>query len=317
MIVAVSPGDLVCAVPGPLTATCAAGDMAIGTGSAVTGSVMSGVVEGLGQALFDSWWTVQAKVLTLWVHIPTPDAQDLAGPGHVRGYVAWLTAVVLLVSVLGAALRTMLARDGRSLADLGRTVVVTLVVSGVGVASAVALLRAGDAIAAALIDEQALVVSAGTATEVNAGLVATMGGAAPIVLAILGLLASITQFFVLLGRDAVLPLVVVLLPLAAAAGGTILGRAWFGRLAAWLLALAFYKPAAAVVYAVVLVQLRTADSGFRAMTALAGMVAAILVLPALLKLFAPLTAGGGGGGGGYAMATAAGTAARISAGAVR
>jgi hypothetical protein len=47
------------------------------------------------------------------------------------------------------------------------------------------------------------------------------------------------------------------------------------------------------------------------------MVAAILVLPALIRLFAPLTAGGGGGGGGYATATAAGTAARVAAGAVR
>jgi hypothetical protein len=278
---------------------------------------MSSFVAGLGQALFDSWWALQAKVLTLWVHTPTPTEQDLAGPGHVRGYIAWLTGLVLLVSVLAAAVRTVLVRDGRSLADLGRTVALTLVVSGVGVAAAVALLRAGDAIAAALIDEQALVTSAGGASEVNAGLMASLGGAAPIILAILGLLASITQFFVLLGRDAVLPLVVVLLPLAAAAGGTVLGRAWFGRLAAWLLALAFYKPAAAVVYAVVLVQLRTADTGMRALTALAGMVAAILVLPALLRLFAPLTAGGGGGGGGYATATAAGTAARMAAGAVR
>lgn len=316
-MLAISTGDLVCSAPGPLAGACAVGDALAGAGTAVSGELMSTVVTGLGQALFDSWWALQAKVLTLWVHTPTPTEADLAGPGHVRGYVAWLTAVVLVTSVLAAAARTMLARDGRGLAELGRTVALTLVVSGVGIGAAVALLRAGDGIAAALVDEHALVDSAGTGTQVNAGLVAGLGGAAPIILAILGLLASITQFFVLLARDAVLPLVVVLLPLAAAAGGTVLGRAWFGRLAAWLLALAFYKPAAAVVYAVVLVQLRSADSTIRALTALAGMVAAILVLPALLKLFAPLTAGGGGGGGGYATATAAGAAARVAAGAIR
>lgn len=317
MIGAVSASDLACALPGPSAAACAVGDVLAGAGAAVSSSVVSTVVAGLGQALFDSWWALQAKVLALWVDTPTPTERDLAGPGHVGGYVAWLTGVVLVVSVLVAAVRTMMARDGRSLADLGRTVVLTLVVSGAGVAAAVSLLRAGDGIAAALVDEHALVASAGTGTEVNAGLVAGLGGAAPIILAILGLLASITQFFILLARNAVLPLVVVLLPLAAAAGGTMLGRAWFGRLAAWLLALAFYKPAAAVVYAVVLVQLRTADTGIRALTALAGMVAAILVLPALVRLFAPITAGGGGGGGGYAAATAAGTAARVAATAVR
>ncbi len=317
MIALVSPEQLVCGLPGPSAAGCGVSGVVSGATSAVTDSLVSSVVGGLGQALFDAWWALQAKVLTLWVQTPTPTAVDLAGPGHVRGYVAWLTGLVLVGSVLAAAGRTMLTRDGRSLAELGRAVVLTLVVSGAGVATAVALLRAGDGIAAALVDPDALVASAGSGAEVNAGLVASLGTTAPALLAILGLLASITQFFVLLARNAVLPLVVALLPLAAAAGGTLLGRAWFGRLAAWLLALAFYKPAAAVVYAVVLVQLRSADTATRALTALAGMVAAVLVLPALVRLFAPVTAGGGGGGGGYAVATAAGTAARVAAGGIR
>ena len=87
------------------------------------------------------------------------------------------------------------------------------------------------------------------------------------------------QFFVLLARNAVLPVVVLLLPLAAAAGGSPLGKAWFGRLAAWLLALAFYKPVAAVIYAVVLNQSRSADTFTKALTALVGMFAAVSPYP--------------------------------------
>lgn len=310
----VSPGDLLCVLPGPTSGACAVKDIADGVG----GSIMGTVLSGLGQALFDAWWRLQARVLTMWVHTPTPTAAELAGPGHVRGYAMWLATWVLVISVLVAAARTMLSRDGRSLAELGRTVLTTVVVSGAGVAGAAALLRAGDQMAAALVDEHALLASAGaSSTEVNAGLVASLGTGGPMILSILGLLASVTQFFVLLARNAVLPLVVVLLPVAAASGSTMLGRAWFGRLAAWLLALAFYKPAAAVVYAVVLVQARSADTATKALTAFAGMVAAVLVLPGLIKLFAPITAGGGGGGGGYAVATAAGSAARAAAGAVK
>jgi hypothetical protein len=126
-----------------------------------------------------------------------------------------------------------------------------------------------------------------------------------LLLACVGFLTSIVQFFILLARNAVLPVVIVLLPLAAAAGGAQVGRAWFGRLAAWLLALAFYKPVAALIYAIVLVQARTADSLVKALTALVGMAAAIITLPALIKLFSPSPAGGGGGGGGYATGLAA------------
>ena len=121
------------------------------------------------------------------------------------------------------------------------------------------------------------------------------------------------QFFVLIARNAVLPVTVLLLPLAAAAGTSALGRAWFGRLAAWVLALAFYKPIAAAVYAIVLSQAQTADTFTRALTALVGMFAAVLVLPALIKLFTPTAAGGGGQGGGYSTGMAAGAVARTVA----
>jgi len=227
--------------------------------------------------------------------------------------VAWLTQYVLVVSALIAAGRTVLSRDARGLADFARTLVLTLVVSAVGVTAAAGLIRTGDAIAAALVDVDPADALGGPSTPVHAAVVAAGGPAGPLVLGILGCLAALVQFFVLLARNAVLPVVVLLLPLAAAAGSSALSRAWFGRLAAWLLALAFYKPVAAVIYAVVLSQARTADTFTKALTALVGMVAAVLALPALIKLFTPAAAGGGGQGGGYATGMAAGAVARAAA----
>ncbi len=220
---------------------------------------------------------------------------------------------MLIVSLLLAAGRTILSRDARTLADFGRTLALTIVISALGVTASAALVRAGDAIAAALVRTDLADAFGGPSTPVHAAVVTAGGPAGPLVLGLLGALASLVQFFVLLARNAVLPVVVLLLPLAAAAGGSTLGRAWFGRLAAWLLALAFYKPVAAVIYAVVLHQSRTADTFTKALTALVGMAAAVLALPALIKLFTPTAAGGGGGGSGYSTGMAAGATARAVA----
>jgi hypothetical protein len=317
MMPAVGPTDL-CALPGLGAAGCAAaGALAAGGSSLAAGAVTSAAsaaLAPLADGLFDGWWALQAKVLTFWTAVPTPTATDLVGPGAARGYVAWLAQFVLVLSVLAAAARTILTRDARSLAEAARTLAVTILVSAAGIAAAVALIRAGDAIASALLDGSLAEALGADPQPFHAALIAEGGGAGvSLLLGILGALASLTQFFVLLARNAVLPVVVLLLPLAAAAGGSALGRAWFSRLVAWLLALAFYKPVAAVIYAVVLTQARTADTAMKALIALVGMFTAVLALPALIKLFSPNPAGGGGGGGGYAVGMAAGAAARAAA----
>ena len=69
--------------------------------------------------MFDAWWLMQAKVLTLWVATPTPTAARPRRTRARRRYVAWLTQYVLLVSLLLAAGRTILSRDARTLADFG------------------------------------------------------------------------------------------------------------------------------------------------------------------------------------------------------
>ena len=289
--------------------------MAGGLASGALASAASAALSPLADGLFNAWWSLQAKVLTFWTEAPTPTAADLAAPGPARGYVAWLVQFVLIASVLAAAARTALTRDARGLADAARALAVTIAVSAVGIAAAVALIRAGDAIAAALLDDSLAEAFGSDPQPVHAALIAQGGGPGlSMLLGILGALASLVQFFVLLARNAVLPVVVLLLPLAASAGGSALGRAWFARLASWLLALAFYKPVAAAIYAVVLTQARTADTAMKALIALVGMLTAVLALPALIKLFSPSPAGGGGGGGGYAVGMAAGAAVRATTG---
>lgn len=311
-----------CAIPGLLASGCAAANAAgslvsdvasVASPSGALASVGTAVLDQIAGSFFTGWWALQAKVLTFWSHAPTPGPADLIAPGATRRWVAWLAQFTLVVSVLIAAGRTMVARDGRSLAEAGRTVVLTLLTSALVVTVAAALLAAGDAIAAALLGGALAEGAAADPQPLGSALLSVGGTPGMILTAALGTLVTLAQFFVLLSRNAILPVVIVLLPLAAAAGGAQLGRAWFSRLAAWLLALAFYKPIAAIIYSVVLVQTRTADDTLAALTALVGMCCAVLALPALIKLFSPSSAGAGGSGGGYAAGMAAATAVRAAA----
>lgn len=297
-----------CMVPGAASLCLAGGTFDAALGGGLLGPLAEGMV--------GAWWTMQGKAMTWWTAAPTLSAADLAVPGPASGYAAWLAQFLLVCSLLAAAARTALTRDGHSLAEAARAAALTVVASAGAVGLAAALLAAGDAVAEAVLAGTLDGLAASDPQPVAQALLAAGGGFGPggaLLLGILGALAALVQFFVLLARNAVLPVVVLMLPLAAAGGGAAMGRAWFGRLAAWLLALAFYKPVAAVVYAVVLAQAAGADTAMKAVTAFVGMVLAIGALPALLKMLAPATAGAGSAGGGYATGMAAAAAVRGAA----
>ena len=316
-----TPALDLCAIPGVAVGCAAKSVIGAVTGGGLPGpaglaggavaSLASSMIAELATGFFNAWWLFQAKILTFWVDSPTPTPADLVAPGSTRGWVAWLAQFALIISILVAAGRTILTRDARNLADAGRAVVLTLLTSALVVTVAAALVRAGDAIANALLGD-ALAEGFGSDPQPLAAAAVTVGGgpAGMLLLSAVGFLVSICQFLILLGRNAILPVVIVLLPLAAATGGAQVGRAWFGRLAAWLLALALYKPAAAIIYSVVLVQARTADTALTVLTALVGMVLAVLTLPALIKLLSPSATGSGGGSGIYGAGMAAGAVVR-------
>ena len=76
----------------------------------------------------------------------------------------------------------------------------------------------------------------------------TLDGAAPAVVVVLGIVAiviSAIQAVLMLFRQGALVILAGMMPLAAAGTLTPGTRSWFKRVAGWILALIFYKPAAA------------------------------------------------------------------------
>lgn len=135
----------------------------------------------------------------------------------------------------------------------------------------------------------------------------------------LTVLAALAQAAFMVLRAALIPIILVFLPVSAATTATGAGKESFNKLLSWLVAFVLYKPVAATIYALGMVMVTgTHASGadedvswFK--TAVSGMVVislAVLALPALIKLCAPLAGPGTSSmfSGGSALVMAAGAA---------
>jgi hypothetical protein len=154
------------------------------------------------------------------------------------------------------------------------------------------------------------VLQASTGGQFGARLSALLGMSAigsPAVVVVLGIVAivlSALQALLMLFRQGALVVLAGALPLAAAGTLTPATRPWFKKVTGWMMALIFYKPCAAAVYAAAFTM---AGTGKNLTTVLAGfaMIALSLVaLPALMRFFTWTAGQAENSGGGGFMQTA-------------
>ncbi len=89
----------------------------------------------------------------------------------------------------------------------------------------------------------------------------------------------------MLFRQAALVVLAGVLPLAAAGTLAPATRAWFSRTTGWMLALIFYKPAAAAVYATCFALIGSGNDPRTTLMGFAMLLLSLLALPALMKFF--------------------------------
>ena len=127
-----------------------------------------------------------------------------------------------------------------------------------------------------------------------------MGIVMAITMGLLSIVASLLQVMMMIVRNGMLVLLLGVLPLAAAATNTEMGRTWFKRCVTWLVAFLAYKPVAALIYAAALRLASTPitpgeleDTSKAIVSSITGfvmMVLALFALPALMRLLTPLVA---------------------------
>jgi|SRR5580658_6339803 hypothetical protein len=250
---------------------------------ALTGSVTAEVIAGVAHAVHSGVAWMVASTVDWWVQIPSP---DLAADPIVGALQAWFLPITITVAVgamLVAAGKMALIRKANPLIDVGIGVAVIAATSALGVLVPTMLLKAGDA-------WSSWVLTASTGGRFGAQLtvVLTLQAAQPVVAIVLGVIAiilSVIQAVIMLFRQASLVILAGVLPLASAGMLAPRTRAWFRRVTGWMLALIFYKPAAAAVYATAFTMIGRGRDPRTILMGYVMVLLSLLALPVLMKFF--------------------------------
>src|SRR6266571_329526 len=218
----------------------------------VAGAVANDALSGIAGAIQSGVAWITASSVSWWVKLPSP---DLASEPAVDRLQQWMLPIAAIVAVFGVLLPTL-------------------------------LLKAGDAWS-----NWVLQASAGGQFGARlTGLLSMTGLAAPapavvVVLGIVAIIISALQALLMLFRQGALVVLAGSLPLAAAGTLTPATRPWFKKVTGWMLALIFYKPAAAAVYAVAFMMIGAGKNLTTILTGFAMVAMSLLALPVLMRFF--------------------------------
>jgi type IV secretion system protein TrbL len=240
---------------------------------------------------------------TLWVYVPTlhptegSDYTPVATTSFIRSQVLWIVVSAAALSIIIAGIRMAWQGRGEPARELFKSLLTLVLVSGAGLAFVTVLTEAGDMLAASMLDravEKSGKSFADNIADLVTGAMIGGGGASlllgvPIILAMgfTAFLVSMFQIMLMIVRNGMLILLSGVLPLAAAATNTEMGKSWFKKICSWLVVFIVYKPVAALIYATAIVLGGSQGNLMKVMTGVVMMVLSIIALPALLRLVSP------------------------------
>ncbi|MFD3706163.1 hypothetical protein ACFWUP_23740 [Nocardia sp. NPDC058658] len=291
-----------------------------------TSAVADTAIEGLIDLVVSGFVFLLQLVIFWWTSTPSPELMSTTGGSGsalaaIRDYTSGLQVLFLTAGILFSAARLALAKHRAAAGEAQETFLMLaraiMASTLLGAAIAVAT-NAGDTFSDWVLNDAAegdLVAVVDRLTQFDASTRSGLGGGVLLIIGLLGLISSLVQLVMLVVRQALLILVVAVLPIAAAASGTPAGGQSYKKLLSWALAFVLWKPVGALVYAIAFTVAGRADQS-DTQTFLLGlilMVMTVLVLPALIRLVAPAVATLGGGGGGGAVLAGAGAGIAMSA----
>ncbi|WP_418605727.1 hypothetical protein [Georgenia sp. SUBG003] len=206
----------------------------------------------------------------------------------------WFTAAMAVLSVIVAGAKMAWEQRAAPGRDLVRSLLTLVVVAGAGLTVIGLAVVAADGFAAWLLGRVTGGQDFGARVREMVVLSDSLGVLLVIVLGLLAVVVAFVQIMLLVLRGAMLVILAGIFPLSAAFTNTAVGRSWFSRVVAWIVAFVLYKPAVAIVYATAFQLTDTGlvtDDGTGLVPLLAGiilMALALLALPALISVAAPL-----------------------------
>ena len=293
-----------------LDPACVVGKVIGSVAGAAAGAVANDALSGIAGAIQSGVAWITASSVSWWVKLPSPDLASEPAVGRLQQWMLPIAAIVAVFGVIVAGGKMALTRKPNPLIDTGSGLVTIAVTSAVGVLLPTLLLKAGDAWSNWVLQASAGGQFGARLTD----LLSMTGLAAPAVVVVLGIVAiiiSALQALLMLFRQGALVVLAGTLPLAAAGTLTPATRPWFKKVTGWMLALIFYKPAAAAVYAVAFMMIGTGKNLTTILTGFAMVAMSLLALPVLMRFFTWTTGQvtDGSGAGGFMQAALSGAVA--------
>jgi len=273
--------------------------------SAVAGSAFESMVNALREGVGKS----VGLMMSFWMKVPIPSIADPnSAVTKLRDATLYLTVLTAVVSIFFVAARAALAHRQAATEDAtqaAKGLVHIVVASVVAVPAVILASQAAD-------EYSTWLVSRAANGDVDAalarltGFTQIAGVGFTFILALLALVASVVQAFLIVIRDALLILLVGALPLAAASSITRSGQATFTKMTGWLLAFILFKPVAAMAYAAALWSVTDSSTEINQIAGIFLVILAVFTLPALMRLIVPQVERVGGGSGAALLGEAAG-----------
>lgn len=282
--------------------------------NAVAGAVSSGVQD-LGKAMMGAWDGIIKSFLTSWLGAGLGVDLDGVSVRWLTGALNVISVVLAIVGIMIACIWTMLHMRGDRAKQAAQSLFTVFLVTTMGTALVQVLIPAGDSFATWILDQADVDSSAWSYTSGAA--VAALAPGIAVLAGIFGFVATLCQWVIMLIRAAVLPLLVAVWPVTAAASMIRGGEQMFSKVTGWMAAFLLYKPIAAIVYAFAW-KLKGGSDGIGAViNGMILLVLAVVALPAVMRLIAPATSALGAASGGSAALAAGGSlvAAGVAVGA--
>jgi hypothetical protein len=228
--------------------------------------------------------------------------------GFIQSALWWYMAAAATASVLIGAIRMIWEQRAHPGRELVKSLLTLIVVAAAGVTIVNLLITAADSFSVWVIDQgmgcgpgntECFVDSVKRILKLSEGDGSFNGTLLLIIIGLVALLSDLIQIVLMVARSGMLVLLAGVLPIAASATNTEMGRLWFKRCVSWLVAFLLYKPIASLIYAaafkLVTTDLRTQDDLLSMLTGTMLMLLAVLALPALLRFVAPMAGAASGG----------------------
>jgi type IV secretion system protein TrbL len=286
-------------------------------------------IKAVARGIADAVGSVVEVLGTLWIRLDVPsvwgDNGESATVQFLHSEVAAIAGGLAVLGILIGACRLAWEQRAQPGRDLVQGLITLTLVTGCGVPVIGLLVSGSDAVAQSILDD----ARASTAGDFGANVVAMLGLSGPVLapmlvifLGSIAVLVTVLQIGLMVFRAAALVMLAGLLPIAASMTTTQAGREHFKKYVGWVIALAAYKPIAALTYSAAFKLTSTHEiSPNGAGSLLIGvclMTVAVVALPALLKFLVPaigaISVGAASGGAvGMAGAMAMPTGARMIA----